>query len=523
VYVPEQLEQILEKLTEYIAEAGVKIDEVSNIHYGKKIKLRAGVLQAEINLFFGKKGFSVVKSPRQGTSEQLNELMTAYIRAFISDYILLKENLALSYKPTEIKAEVPEHELIKQQAGLLFAEKNYREALPLYQTLWDNFAERCNEWDGWRYAYCAQKLEDYGRCLDICRKIYLRYREVRMIRNVYAWSIYHSEVKKEKITDEETFLRAGEGVLKLSTQDDKFSPYTLTVMKVLDYLSERSSYPADKILEWTQKLNPALLDKQSFAFIDKDGKPRETASKYEQYYMLRTRALLEKGEFDECIHLAKEALQNIENPHYDNDVWFRWRIALSYEGLCEFQKSLDLQLELLKRKKEWFIQKEIAEQYYRLGEYEKSLKYALDSALNFGDVNKKINVFIILANVLEKLGKTEEAKIHSGLIEKIKQKDGNIDSELKKLKIVWNNLLFSNKTQYSGKIKSILPNGKAGFVEADNGKSYYFQMRSFKGNPRKAIPGVRVSFYLEEGFDAKKGKKTMNAVALVVSSGQSVK
>jgi tetratricopeptide (TPR) repeat protein len=524
VYVPEQLDAILENLSKYIKDAGVVIEEIVNISYGKKFKLRAGLSQAEINLFFGKKGFSVVQSPRQGTSGQLNELMTAYIQAFISDYILLKENLALSYKPNEIKAEVPEHELIKQQAQLLFTEKNWREAWQLYQTLWENFPERCDEWDGWRYAYCAQKLEDYTRCLDICRKVYVRYRDFKMIRNVYAWSIYHSEIKKIETRsgaspfDEATFLRAGEGILKLSTQDDTFSPYTLTVMKVLDYLSEKQNYPTDKILEWTQKLNPAILDRQPFSFTGKDNKPREIASKLEQYYMLRTRALLEKGDWDECIRLCEEALKNIDNMHYDNDVWFRWRIALSYEGLQQFQKSLDLQLDLLKRKKEWFIQKEIAEQYYSLGDYGKSLQYAIDSALNFGDTAKKINTYIVLKNVLEKLGKTEEARLHAGFIEKIKRKDENLDNDSAELKKIWNVLKFSDSKQFSGVIRSILPNGKAGFVETGNKKSYYFSMRDFKANQKKAVAGMQVTFYLEEGYDAKKDRKTMNAIHIIPTS-----
>lgn len=516
VYVPEQLNEIIKQLTDYICEAGIVIEEIVDINYGKKFKLRAGLSRSEVNLFFGKKGFSVVVSPRQGASKQLNELMTAYIRAFISDYILLKENLATTYKFQEIRTEIPEYELIKQQAQLLFTEKNHQEALPLYQKLWDNYPEKLDEWDGWRFAYCAKQMKNYSQALDICRSVYLKYRDFKMIRNLYAWSIYYSEINKSKIEDEATFFRASEGILKLSTQDDSYSPYTLTVMKVLDYLNDKTNYRIDKILEWTVKLNPALLDDKAFSFTDKDGKIREIASKREQYYMLRSRALLEKGAFDECIKVCEEALRSLTDFHYDNDVWFRWRIGLSYEGLGEYEKSLNMQLELLNRKKEWFIQKEIAEQYFRLGEYEKSLRYALDSALNTGDANKKINTYICLANVLEKLDKKEEAMLHRTLIEKIEQKSDDFEQELKPLRKIWNSLKYSDKKEYLGIIKSLLPNGKAGFVETENGKSYFFSMRSFKGKPEKAIPGTPVSFYLEEGFDVKKNCKVLNATELKI-------
>ncbi|MDR1517504.1 MAG: hypothetical protein LBS52_05370 [Dysgonamonadaceae bacterium] len=518
VFVPEQLNQILENLKEYVKEAGVFIDEISDISYGKKFKMHAGMSQAEINLFFGKRGFSVVKSSRQGTSDSLNELMAMYIQAFIGDYVLLRENLATTYRPQEIKTEIPEYELIKQQAQLLFTEKNHREALPLYQKLWDNYPDKLDEWDGWRFAYCAQQLKDYGKSLEICRTVYRKYRDFKMIRNVYAWAIYHSEIGgKQKIEDENTFFRAGEGILKLTEQDDQYSPYTLAVMKILDYLSEKPNYPADKMLEWTSKLNPALLDDTPFAYTDGTGQQREIASKREQYYMLRTRALLEKSDFSACILLCEDTLALFEKFHYDNDVWFRWRIALCYEGLGEWQKALDLQLELLKRKKEWFIQKEIAEQYYRLGDYEKSLQYALDSALNFGDADKKINTYIVLRDSLAKTGHVAEAARHSTLIEKIRTKQA-IDEDVRLLKKVWNSLKFTGREQFSGEIVRILPNGKAGFVRSDKGRQYYFSLKDFRGHRKNATAGTRVTFYLEEGFDAKRHEKTMNATKVEIRS-----
>jgi tetratricopeptide (TPR) repeat protein len=406
-------------------------------------------------------------------------------------------------------------ELIRQNANRLSSEKKYAEALPLYQSLWEGFRENCTEWDGWRYAFCLKQLKNYKTALDICRQTYPLNRDFDPIKGLYAWCIYYTEIT-QPVKDEATFFRAAEAITNLAKPDEPYSAYAITIFKVLSYLTEKAIYPTDKILEWTKKLNPVFLDGKPFSFNEKDGKLREIASKKEQYYMLRSKALLEKGEFDECINLCEEALGIFEKLHYDNDVWFRWRIALSYEGLGEYQKSLDLQLELLQRKKEWFIQKEIAEQYYRLGDYEKSLAYALDSALNFGDNDKKINTFIVLANALEKLGKTEEAQLHNNLIEKIKRKDSNVEREISNLKTVWNALRYSENKSYSGVIKSLLPNGKAGFVETDKGKSYYFSLRDFKASPKKAIAGTKVCFYLAEGFDAKKNTKTMNAVELTL-------
>lgn len=82
-YVPEELNEIMDSLSHYLIEHNVEINKISNISYGKKLQLRLGLKQAEINLFYGKKGFSVVISPRSGTSKELNELMKELITTFI--------------------------------------------------------------------------------------------------------------------------------------------------------------------------------------------------------------------------------------------------------------------------------------------------------------------------------------------------------------------------------------------------------------------------------------------------------
>jgi tetratricopeptide (TPR) repeat protein len=534
VYVPEQLNQILEKLLAYIGETGVTVEEITDIQYGKKFKFRCEGSQAEVNLFFGKKGFSVVKSPRQGTSEQLNELMTTYIQLFIGDYIMLKENIASNFHRDGINKPVPDSHLIRQQAQMLCNEKNYKEAFPLLQALCEGYPEDCDQWDVWRYAHCAKQLKEYQKALDICRRAYPKYGGFDMIKSVYAWSIYYSEINREKIDDEDVFFRAVQGILKLSRQDDVYSPYTMTVFKALNCLSEKSVYPANKILEWTEKLNPAQLDAKPFAFADKTGKNREIASQKEQYYMYRSRAMLEKGDFEDCIKLCEEALSAFDSLHYGNEIWFEWRIALSYEGSGKLDVALQKMQALLVRKNEWFIQKEIAQIYLKQGKYEQALQYAVDSALCPGDTDKKLRLFRMMADLLFKLNKPGEAKLHLEYICRLRQScayppDRELLELINELRIdispsvsmkeferrigkVWNELKYGDKIRFSGKIKSLLPNGKAGFVETDSGKSYYFKISQFKGKPQL---GLRVTFYLEEGFDVKKNKKTMIAVNIL--------
>lgn len=83
VYVPNELNDFTTRLLPYLNEVGITVSEVSNIHYGKKLKMKINFKEAEINIFFGKRGYSVVQSPRKGTDDKLNELCAELISQFL--------------------------------------------------------------------------------------------------------------------------------------------------------------------------------------------------------------------------------------------------------------------------------------------------------------------------------------------------------------------------------------------------------------------------------------------------------
>ena len=74
IYVPDAIEDILPVITNLFDEYNIKIVNFTNISYGKKINFEFANKKAEINLFYGKKGYSVVITPKNGTDKELNEL-----------------------------------------------------------------------------------------------------------------------------------------------------------------------------------------------------------------------------------------------------------------------------------------------------------------------------------------------------------------------------------------------------------------------------------------------------------------
>lgn len=85
-YVPAELEDVMSGLKQYIEQTGTQITEIRNIQYGKKIHAKIGLQQAEVNLFFGKRGFTVVQTPKCGTTEEMNALLCELVETYIYTY-----------------------------------------------------------------------------------------------------------------------------------------------------------------------------------------------------------------------------------------------------------------------------------------------------------------------------------------------------------------------------------------------------------------------------------------------------
>jgi hypothetical protein len=73
-YVPSMLEAMLPEINTALAAQGIELKEATDIQYGKKLQLNMGKDLAEINVFFGKKGFSVVNVPKRQSNESLAQL-----------------------------------------------------------------------------------------------------------------------------------------------------------------------------------------------------------------------------------------------------------------------------------------------------------------------------------------------------------------------------------------------------------------------------------------------------------------
>ena len=426
---------------------------------------------------------------------------------------------------------------IKQNAKKLREEGCFEEACEPYGELWDNHRDKCNKWDMWGYATCLRKVGRSNEALEICRELYSCESKFQQGKNLYAWCIYDTEIKKdlEQIkNEEEVFFKAVTAIQTLTTQD-QYSPYSKAIFAVIDYLNKaKNVYPAKDILNWLDELDHTSLSEEPFQFIDDRGRSRELQSEKEKWYATKTKCLQKLNNHDECILFCQEALEKFSKFHYFNDVWFKRRIALSKAQLGDKVKAAEELEEILKRKKDWFIQFELAGIYHDLQDNQKALKYAVESALNFGKVEYKWELFYLLAQILIAEGRIDEAKEHLEFTAAIRtENDWKIPDELNmllskyeidisqldasrakqnKLTKFWQDERYSDQPVKEGKIKKLLPNGKAGFILCNDGNDYYFKVSDFKADKRILKHGLSVSFSIADSFDKKKNMKTKAAV-----------
>ena len=373
------------------------------------------------------------------------------------------------------------------EAKKLYKAKKYDEALTIYERHYNESPEALNNWD----------------------------------RIFYSWSLYQLYIKDAY--DEDKLYESAELVTELVRQDDlnkrPVCAYTQTVFKVLDQLYAENDYY--DLLAWLDKINPELLDQKRFETED-----RVYRSKKEKYYDYATKAYFEVEDYEKCIETSKEALESLDVFTNNSDIWYNWRIAKSYRELLDNSEALRYLEEVAKVKKDWFVQKEIAENYYVLGEDEKAQDYICEAVLTNDPLTIKVNLYHLAYKILKEIN-PELALKHAELFCAIKlENDSKVPDDIEELLIdeetldknaleseikqYWTMYKFKDQELQNGTVTRIFEHGRSGFITSDDDESVYFNVSEYKGDDLKV--GDYVSFYTEKSFDKSKNRESTRAV-----------
>ncbi len=267
-------------------------------------------------------------------------------------------------------------------------------------------------------------------------------------------------------------------------------------------------------------------------------KPMELASDKENWYAYKSKALMKLGVFQECYEVSKKALDIFDVFHYSNDIWFARRVALSKKNLGNSADAIAELQQVLRRKKEWFIQKELAVLYQEAGDNETAFSYAISAINNFGDLEYKVDLLYLLGELLKSKQELDLAFKHFSLSQLIRIKEEwSIPSKLQialsqfertaipidklqelknELKKYWSNFNPQQSVprkkilqRLTGKIDKILhnnENGVDGFIKFEGNKSIYFRVNSTEEVIKAIAIGLEVDFKVLPATGDKKEK-----------------
>lgn len=85
IFVPEHLNDILPILETELSKQNIKIIKINSINYGKQIRVAHKNIWAEVNVFYGKRGFSVVRTMKTGSHKELGELTFQIIDKYLNE------------------------------------------------------------------------------------------------------------------------------------------------------------------------------------------------------------------------------------------------------------------------------------------------------------------------------------------------------------------------------------------------------------------------------------------------------
>jgi tetratricopeptide (TPR) repeat protein len=262
------------------------------------------------------------------------------------------------------------------------------------------------------------------------------------------------------------------------------------------------------------------------------------ASNKEDWYAAKAKALFETHRYQECYEISKQALDLFEVFHYSNDIWFARRIALCKKNLGNSTDAIAELQQVLKRKKAWFIQKELAALYHEVGDNNKAFKFAIDAINNFGDLEYKVGLLMLLGELLKEKQENDLAFKHFSLSSLLRIKEEwSIPPELRfafsqfqnapipieklqdlksELKQYWNTFIPKPKSpgqspnqHLSGKISIILHNNERGVygkIKFDGNKLVYFIVNANEEIIPKLKVGLEVEFKLIPASSDKKEK-----------------
>lgn len=356
----------------------------------------------------------------------------------------------------------------------------------------------------------------------------------------YDWAYFKLFIANKKGYQEPHLIKTRQYVSRIidSYKNDDLL-FRLVIMKSVEASFDKPSYNAQSINALLDRVNPDTLNNVPQKYTDSTGKEREAASERERWYSWKSKCLEEMEDYHHCIEVCREGLSKLQSMHYDNQIWFSRRIALSLSKIGEPSEGLKILDELIPKKREWFLFSDRGFILIRMNEKRKG-EDNLIQALNLpGPDQMKIRIYqYFLDNYKD--GKYQEFnRVLKLYIIRIREKnewpisDENksflekLDPSLQKksLYVLRETVMdfirkeFKNsETTTTGVIGYIADNGRTGYIRPDFGDEIFFRTKNVINAKNGIFEKTRVKFEIVDSFDKSKNRESIEAINIQLIS-----
>lgn len=318
---------------------------------------------------------------------------------------------------------------LQSEVAKAFEAGQYERVVEFGRSLQEQFEERMEAEDWYRYGQALRHTDHPGEALEISRRLYRQNAEIPQVRVLYAWCVYDIAVRlepEEIESNEDRFRQGVEAVLELTGERAAraFSPCVHAVFRMIDYLQEHRRESGAEVIEWVHRLNPDELSDQVGYWRQEDGEVVEIPSDREKWYSAYSKALYDLQRYQDGLDACEEAMRRIPEFAGTNEIWFRRRRALC-NGALGFRESAIEELQgILEVDERWFIYFEIARLFRREELPEVGLSYAAAAAL-CGEVDPfRWKLFGFMAVIADGIGHADIAGTHAELALALREEAG---------------------------------------------------------------------------------------------------
>ena len=396
-----------------------------------------------------------------------------------------------------------------------------------------------NEWDFSYYMNSLYKRNRYEDCLLVYKEFHKKFPESDRLDDKMGWAIYYVRIKpfdfekgnRDRLIEQVNYVMT-------HSSNTQYSPRWRVAKLILDAIKEGklgTEFDYHQSNYYLDFFDPMTLSAEERTIAQNDGKERRVASDQECWFSHKTRTLLKLKEYQKCIECCEQALHAIQIFHSNNDSWFYYRKATSLRELGRVEEAKQMIERILTNGfSHWCLNRFLFENARSLDNRDEALKQGAICALADLEHKMRVTFYQEYADFLDTCGMADEATLHRRLVVLLRQENDwklksyqaewefeerieNMDkgAVLKQLRPFWIEQRDKNKVFMTGSIIRLLGEGKSGFIRADNGEEYYFNVRDILGKCNSINVGQRVKFTLMDKLDKKKNEIKKNAVEIV--------